>query len=295
MHDYRVPAILAEQITEPTRVLFLFSNIFIMIMVPLRFACTTQAEDIFAVMSMVTIAPYFLFFCRGFKTVGPFVVMIYKMIKGDLLRFVTIYSVFIMGFAQSYYIIFLSYKKMEQPPEEDDKFCTDTNPIPTMTEAILAMFIMSLNKYDAMYSSFRCTNHETLAKVMFVTYMAIVTILLINMLIAMMGNTYTKIAETRNEWQRQWARIVLVVERGVSPKERLIRQRLYSQPMADGKLAFIIRHQHTDEDKEELKELQELRANHARNVSRRLKGSNFMSSVSLSPKPLEHGSSSSLN
>lgn len=33
--------------------------------------------------------------------------------------------------------------------------------------------------------------------------MAIVAILLINMLIAMMGNTYQKIAETKNEWQRQ--------------------------------------------------------------------------------------------
>lgn len=33
--------------------------------------------------------------------------------------------------------------------------------------------------------------------------MGIVAILLINMLIAMMGNTYQKIAETRNEWQRQ--------------------------------------------------------------------------------------------
>lgn len=33
--------------------------------------------------------------------------------------------------------------------------------------------------------------------------MAIVAILLVNMLIAMMGNTYQKIAETKNEWQRQ--------------------------------------------------------------------------------------------
>lgn len=38
---------------------------------------------------------------------------------------------------------------------------------------------------------------------MFVLYMGIVAILLVNMLIAMMGNTYQKIAETRNEWQRQ--------------------------------------------------------------------------------------------
>lgn len=38
---------------------------------------------------------------------------------------------------------------------------------------------------------------------LFVLYMGIVAILLVNMLIAMMGNTYQKIAETRNEWQRQ--------------------------------------------------------------------------------------------
>jgi hypothetical protein len=32
--------------------------------------------------------------------------------------------------------------------------------------------------------------------------MDVVAILLVNMLIAMMGNTYQKIAETHNEWKR---------------------------------------------------------------------------------------------
>lgn len=153
---------------------------------------------------------------------------------------------------------------------------------------------------------------------MFVVFMAIVAILLVNMLIAMMGNTYQKIAETRNEWQRQviscthtgyliysysnysndifkqffvsnnfcvqetkffllfidlfvcyfytflhcatektnnfvivihspinhctqWARIVLVVERGVSPAERLKKLMDYSQPMSDGRRALVLR------------------------------------------------------
>ena len=31
---------------------------------------------------------------------GPFVVMIYDMIKGDLLRFFIIYAVFVVGFSQ---------------------------------------------------------------------------------------------------------------------------------------------------------------------------------------------------
>jgi len=46
------------------------------------------------------IAQTSLFSDRGFKTVGPFVTMIYTMLVGDLLRFVTIYFVFVMGFSQ---------------------------------------------------------------------------------------------------------------------------------------------------------------------------------------------------
>ena len=79
----------------------------------------------------------------------------------------------------------------------------------------------------------------------FVVFMVIVAILLVNMLIAMMGNTYQKIAETRNEWQRQWARIVLVVERGVSPRERLKNLMIYSQPMSDGRRALVLRQNQT--------------------------------------------------
>ena len=37
---------------------------------------------------------------RGFKIVGPFVVMIYTMVRTDLLRFFFIYLVFVIGFSQ---------------------------------------------------------------------------------------------------------------------------------------------------------------------------------------------------
>lgn len=85
-------------------------------------------------------------------------------------------------------------------------------------------------------NSTRCT-----FQVLFVIFMVIVAVLLVNLLIAMMGNTYTMIAETKNEWQRQWARIVLVVERGVPPSERLKNFMSYSQPMSDGRRALVLR------------------------------------------------------
>ena len=67
----------------------------------------------------------------------------------------------------------------------------------------------------------------------------------------------------------KWARIVLVVERGVDPQSRLENQLLYSQPMVDGRRAFMLRQQQTEEDLEEMKELDEIRTTHKRSLARR--------------------------
>ncbi|XP_067008057.2 transient receptor potential cation channel subfamily V member 5 [Anabrus simplex] len=266
--------------TAPSRVMFLTSCIFMQIMPLLRFSCLKEIEDIVAVFVMLTTAPYFLFFCRGFKTVGPFVVMIYRMVTGDLLRFVSIYLVFVMGFSQAYYIIFLSFDNPNTPEGVDD---TVSNPMPSPMESIMAMFLMSMTNFGDYFGAFERTEHEFVAKLMFVVYMVIVAILLVNLLIAMMGNTYQKIAETRNEWQRQWARIVLVVERGVSPSERLKKLMWYSQPMSDGRRALVLRLNQTEEGKADMKEILEMKRCHDRIVKKRQRGLNKLSATP-SPK-----------
>ncbi|CAL1265247.1 unnamed protein product [Larinioides sclopetarius] len=248
-----------NMMTVPSRVLFMCSCCIMMIMVPLRFTCSHQGEDISAVFVMLTTAPYFLFFCRGFRLVGPFVVMIYKMILTDLLCFVTIYIVFVLGFAQAYYVIFLSYKA-DKPSFFDD-------PI----QSVLAMFIMSLSEFGDIYEQFHHTHHQNIAKVFFIMYMALVALLLINMLIAMMGKTYQDIAERKNEWMRQWARIVLVVERGVPPHICLEQQRNYSQAMADGRRALVLRLEHNETEKEELRCIAEMRTSNVEQRARRKK------------------------
>lgn len=86
----------------------------------------------------------------------------------------------------------------------------------------------------------------------------------------MMGNTYQMIAETKNEWQRQWARIVLVVERGVPPHERLKNLQSYSEPMSDGRPALILRLNMTEDDKEEMKEILEMKRVHERMYKKRV-------------------------
>lgn len=252
--------------TAPSRVMFLFSCCILLTFPFLRIACEDEVEDMLAVVVMLTTAPYFLFFCRGFKTVGPFVVMIYRMIMGDLLRFVSIYLVFVMGFSQAYYIIFLSFDNPNTPEGVDDSV---SNPMPSPMESIMAMFLMSMTNFGDYYVAFERTAHDLEAKMLFVLYMGIVAILLVNMLIAMMGNTYQKIAETRNEWQRQWARIVLVVERGVSPAERLKKLMDYSEPMSDGRRALVLRLHQSESDKQEMKEILEMKRTHDKLVKKK--------------------------
>lgn len=159
----------------------------------------------------------------------------------------------------------MSFDNPDTPDEVDD---SKSNPMPNPIESIMAMFLMSMNTFSDYYAAFEKTNHEIVAKFCFVIFMVIVAILLVNMLIAMMGNTYQKIAETRNEWQRQWARIVLVVERGVHPKERLKKLMMYSQPMSDGRRALVLRLNQTEKDKEEMKDILEMKRSHNKHVEK---------------------------
>ena len=96
-----------------SRVLFLLACLLVLVAVPARLLCFSGLEDTLAIVIMTCTGPYFLFFCRGFKLVGPMVIMIYRMLAQDLMRFGIIYTMFIMGFAQAYYIIFQSYEVMK--------------------------------------------------------------------------------------------------------------------------------------------------------------------------------------
>jgi transient receptor potential cation channel subfamily V protein 6 len=72
----------------------------------------------------------------------------------------------------------------------------------------------------------------------FVIFMIMVPILLLNMLIAMMGNTYALvIQQSEKEWVKQWAKIVIALERAVNQmncKEYLVTYSIKVSGGSDG-------------------------------------------------------------
>ncbi|CAF4999885.1 unnamed protein product [Rotaria sp. Silwood1] len=209
-------------VNDPTRVLFLFSCLLTLAMLPARFTCSIIIDDVLCVFAILTRAPYFFFFCRGFRSTGPFVIMIYTMIRGDLLRFCLIFLVFMFGFTQALHVLFVRIH------------CE--NDFATVIGTFFHMFCVTLQQVTDAYENFNrhpITGIQIIGKMWFVTYIVIAAVLLVNMLIAMMGNTYAMVNERKKEWLRQWAKIMLIIEQSVSQKERLIQQSNYSKKNSD--------------------------------------------------------------
>ena len=60
----------------PAKLIFHVSFIFVLAMIPLRIGCYSWMENIVAVLAMLSTSVHFLFFCRGIRFVGPFVLML---------------------------------------------------------------------------------------------------------------------------------------------------------------------------------------------------------------------------
>jgi len=219
---------------NPLRLLFTLSCVLLLVCLVPRFMCEADHEDHLAIAALILAWPYSLVFCRGFALVGPFVVMIYQMLKKDFLIFFVIYLIFVIGFSQAMFLVMMGY---------DDRTVKE-NLFTRWFSAGLGVIILSLGEFEELYEQVANTNSpfKVLALIMFFLFIILGALLIVNMLIAMMGNTYLRVAETEKEWTRQWARIVLATERMLTPKQRLAAQKLYSQSLgATGERALIMR------------------------------------------------------
>ena len=143
------------------------------------------------------------------------------------------------------------------------------NPMPDFVESILMTFLMSLGEVMDIWYSLEKSWHSVIGKLHWFMFVMVVYLLLLNLLIAMMGDTYAKIAAIKNEWMRQWARVVLIVERTVPPKERLRLQDLYCDKNSDGEKALVMKQFLSDEKIEEINEIIEMKITHRKNIERR--------------------------
>ncbi|XP_076629860.1 transient receptor potential cation channel subfamily V iav [Colletes latitarsis] len=206
---------------EPAKLIFLISNLLILACIPCRLAGNRHMEDAILVVAVPCSWFLLMFFAGAIRLTGPFVTMVYSMITGDMLTFGIIYMVVLFGFCQSFYFLYKGFPGVKSSLYN------------SYHSTWMALFQITLGDYN--YTDLSYTTYPNLAKTVFAIFMVLVPILLLNMLIAMMGNTYAHVIEqSEKEWVKQWAKIVVSLERAVSQKDAQNYLQEYSIKLGPG-------------------------------------------------------------
>ncbi|KAK5922139.1 hypothetical protein CgunFtcFv8_019432 [Champsocephalus gunnari] len=163
-------------------------------------ACEVQGEDVVMSVCLVLGWSNVMFFARGFEMLGPYVIMIQKIIFGDLTKFMWLSFIVLIGFSSSLWMVY-----MTQEP----------NSIPSYRSfpiTLFSQFELSVGLIDLPVDHTITT--PPIVHVLHCTFSVVSYILLLNLLIAMMSDTHWRVAQERDElWRTQVVATTLMLER----------------------------------------------------------------------------------
>ncbi|XP_047688896.1 transient receptor potential cation channel subfamily V member 1 isoform X6 [Prionailurus viverrinus] len=159
-----------------------------------------------------------LYYTRGFQQMGIYAVMIEKMILRDLCRFMFVYLVFLFGFSTAVVTLIEDGKNNSVPAESTSHRWRGPGCRPpdssynSLYSTCLELFKFTIGMGDLEFTE----NYDFKAVfiILLLAYVILTYILLLNMLIALMGETVNKIAqESKNIWKLQRAITILDTEK----------------------------------------------------------------------------------
>ena len=153
-------------------------------------------QDMALAMSLLLGWIFVLFFTRGCRVTCRFSIMIQMMFFRDLIYFLTVYGIVLLGFSFAMNAMF-SYMG---------------NADVTINQVFYDMMnvVTDLDTKQSIDDA----RHPVFAKLLLILYAIVAVILLMNMLIAMMNTSYETIRVTRcNLWKQQQLSIMLMMER----------------------------------------------------------------------------------
>ncbi|XP_029014399.1 transient receptor potential cation channel subfamily V member 6-like isoform X2 [Betta splendens] len=141
-----------------------------------------------------------LFFARGFEMLGPFVIMIQKMIFEDLLKFMWLLIIVIIGYATAVWTHYMTQNPMSVP---------DYTSLPVM---FFSQFVV-----DTTFINLPINETIPTPPVIYVVHISFTvfsSVLLTNVLVVMMNDTMSRVGQERDKlWRTQVVATTLMMER----------------------------------------------------------------------------------
>nr|BDR61291.1 transient receptor potential cation channel subfamily V member 1 [Hynobius vandenburghi] len=232
----RRPSMKTLFIDSYSEVLFFVQSVFLLTSVVLYFSGMREYVALL-VMCLALSWVNMLYYTRGFQQMGIYSVMIEKMILRDLLRFMFVYIVFLFGFAAALVTLIEDEEKSaEGSPYLEENLPCACAPAPSQERKFrsgpgqgrrakvgpesyndLYYTCLELFKFAIGMGDLEFTENYRFKPIfifLLVVYVILTYILLLNMLIALMGETVSKIAqESKSIWKLQRAITILDIEK----------------------------------------------------------------------------------
>ncbi|CAL8363694.1 unnamed protein product [Lota lota] len=184
-----------------------------------------------------------LYYFRGNKHLGIYSVMIQKMILGDIMRFLFVYMVFLLGFSAAVVTLLIEppvtnatqSRSLFEPLTGAEEDGCQKPTYRNFTYTTLELFKFTIGMGDLEFTEHY--KYKEVFYVLLISYIILTYILLLNMLIALMSSTVEKITkESTSIWLLQRAITILDLEKGLPS---CLRKRLRSGVEKDlGSTAF---------------------------------------------------------
>ncbi len=192
------------------------------------------AADSFLAFAFLSAWFYFIWLFMGFKSTGHFVIMVYEIIIDDVSPFGLILGLFVVAFSTAIFVVL-------QP--------VSNRSVAMFGDQLLTCFEWLTGggfEGDVVENAPR---GKVLMIILLASFTILGAIVLLNLLVAMMGDTYAKVSENAvAKWQLERARIMLSLERGIprARRDRLANsvwieldgERFLQVQLVDGKTAL---------------------------------------------------------
>ncbi|XP_066568498.1 transient receptor potential cation channel subfamily V member 6-like [Amia ocellicauda] len=141
-----------------------------------------------------------MYFARGFEMLGPYMIMIQKIIFGDLTKFIWLSILVLMGFSTALWMVYMTQDPSAMPPYS------------SFPVSLFSQFELSVGLVDLPVDHTLRT--PAVVHVLHVCFSVVSYLLLLNLLIAMMSDTHWRVAQERDEvWRAQVVATTIMLER----------------------------------------------------------------------------------